>query len=103
MSAHVVGLTAIASAIAEGRAMVATASEAGAHGQWGEAAALLEAWAERLEAAVGSLTDAELASLDKETIAIIARTVASAGRMHAFVSDAAAYAWNRAAAGGARA
>jgi hypothetical protein len=97
-------VNALGPVIANGAAMLATTKEAARAGQWAEAAARIEAWAERLAVAVEGVKVAELPPLDDETAASIVRTLGCAGRMYAMAVDAANHAWARAArAGGARA
>src|SRR6266508_3037360 len=85
-------------ALADGRAIVEVVRKAAHHGQWAEAAARLEAWAEKLTIAVEILSAAEVPIYADGAIASIIRTVECARRMHAMAMDAANYAWTKAAA-----
>jgi hypothetical protein len=84
--------------------MLATASRAADAGRWAEAAARLEAWAERLAEAVNAANVSTPAAMDEDARAAARRIVGCAGRMYGMAVNAANHAWARAAsAGGARA
>jgi hypothetical protein len=96
-------LDTMARVLADGSVLMAAVREAGAHGQWVEAAEMLERWAARVEHAVAVLDGSDLAALGDDDLVHIGEAVASAARMHSMTIEAANEAWRRAAQNGARA